>query len=417
MINPLSSSHMVNMEFISNAMILSFSILLLLPSTSYSLYQKPENHIKTAIFVTGSFEMGPGSIATKTFENIKFPKGHVGIKSFDAELVDQEGNSIPSYETYLHHWFAIKYHQNITMSPNPKLRRPEDAFFQRNEGTCNGGILPHYWGFGVESRGTTSKIPDPFAIEQGNPTKIKNGYEEKWLLNIMVIDTRGAQDKKACTQCRCDNMNLPKDFYNVTRDIHNQRLTTNYKGGLFCCQDNLQCKQIEGFQGSRRMVSLRYKISWVDWNIYQIPVKVYILDSTDKVRSNGSKILHDCLAEYTIPAGGGGDSPHVQKANIPMENGGYLIYGTAHMHSGVVNATLYGQDGRTLCTSTPKYGTGKEAGNEKGYLIGMSVCYPQPGSIKIHDGEILTLESRYKNEFRTGAMGHFYIFLAEELPQ
>uniref|UniRef100_A0A0R0I6Q1 Stress up-regulated Nod 19 protein n=1 Tax=Glycine max TaxID=3847 RepID=A0A0R0I6Q1_SOYBN len=309
--------------------------------------------------------------------NIKFPKGHVGIKSFDAELVDQEGNSIPSYETYLHHWFAIKYHQNITMSPNPKLRRHEDVFFQRNEGTCN---------------------------EQGNPTKIKNGYEEKWLLNIMVIDTRGAQDKKACTQCRCDHMNLPKDFYNVTRDIHNQKLTTNYKG--------------EGFQGPRRMVSLRYKISWVDWNIYQIPVKVYILDSTDKVRSNDSKILHDCLAEYTIPAtGGGGDSPHVQKANIPMEKGGYLIYGTAHMHSGVVNATLYGQDGRTLCTSTPKYGIGKEAGNEKGYLIGMSVCYPQPGSIKIHDGEILTLESRYKNEFRTGAMEHFYIYLAEELPQ
>ena len=45
------------------------------------------------------------------------------------------------------------------------------------------------------------------------------------------------------------------------------------------------------------MVSLRYKISWVDWNIYQIPVKVYILDSTDKVRSNGSKILHDCLVD------------------------------------------------------------------------------------------------------------------------
>ncbi|KAL3038096.1 hypothetical protein AAZX31_01G110400 [Glycine max] len=185
------------MKFISNAMILSFSILLLLPSTSYSLYQKPENHNKTATFVSGSFEMGPGSIATKTFENIKFSKGHVGIKSFDAELVDQEGNSIPSYENYLHHWFAIKYHENITMSPNPKLRRPKDVFFQRNEGTCNG---------------TTSNVPDPFAIEQGNPTKIKNGYKEKWLLNIMVIDTRGAQDKKACTQCRCDHMNLPKDF-------------------------------------------------------------------------------------------------------------------------------------------------------------------------------------------------------------
>ncbi|KHN42509.1 hypothetical protein glysoja_031445, partial [Glycine soja] len=126
-------------------------------------------------------------------------------------------------------------------------------------------------------------------------------------------------------------------------------------------------------------------------------------------------LLHDQV-EYTIPENGDGDSPHVQKANIPIEKGGYLIYGTAHMHSGIVNVTLYGQDGRTLCTSTPKYGRGNEAGNEKGYLIGMFVCYPQPGSIKIHDGEILALESRYKNEFCSGAMRHFYIYLAEELP-
>ncbi|RDX67386.1 hypothetical protein CR513_53743, partial [Mucuna pruriens] len=416
MINP-SSSRMVNAKFITKTMILSFSILLLLPSTSYSLHQKPRNHIKTATFVSESFEMGPGSIAAKSLMNIKFPEGHIGVKSFDAELVDQEGNSIPSYETYLHHWFAIKYNENVTMARNPKLHRPDDLIFQRNEGTCNGYILPHYWGFGVESRGTTSNIPDPFAIEVGNPAKIPKGYKEKWMFNIMAIDTRGAQDKKACTECRCDHINLPKDFYNVTRDIHNQPLTTNYKGGLFCCPDNAQCKQRKGFQGSRRKLSLRYKISWVHWNKYQVPVKVYILDSTDKVRSNGSEIIHDCQAEYTILPNDCGDSPNVQKANIPMKKGGYLIYGTAHMHSGVVSATLYGQNGRTLCTSTPKYGTGKEAGNEKGYVIGMSVCYPQPGSIKIDDGEILTLESRYKNEFRTGVMGHFYIYLAEELPQ
>lgn len=112
-------------------------------------------------------------------------------------------------------------------------------------------------GFGVESQGTTSNILKPYAIEQGNPTKIKNGYEEKWLLNIMAIDTRGAQDKKPSTECRCDHMNLSKDFHNVTRDIHKQPLSTNYKGGFFCCHENLQCKQIEDFQGSKRMVSLR----------------------------------------------------------------------------------------------------------------------------------------------------------------
>ncbi|XP_027351320.1 uncharacterized protein LOC113862432 [Abrus precatorius] len=391
--------------------------MLLLPSTSYSLYQELRNPIKTATFVSESFELRPGTVASKTLMNIEFPKGHIGIKSFDAELVDQEGNSIPLYEAYLHHWFAIKYFENTTMAHNPKLHHSllDGFIYKRNDGTCNDFLLPHYWGFGSESRGTTSNIPDPFAVELGNPTQIPNGYEEKWLFSIMVIDTRGTQDRKGCSECRCDLFNLPNDFYNVTKDIHGQPLTTDYKGGLFCCQDNLTCKLKEGFQGPKRNLSLRYKIRWVEWDKYQVPLKVYILDSTDKMRSNGSHTIHDCQAEYTILPNGSSDSLHVQKAKIKMEKGGYLIYGTTHMHTVVVNATLYGQDGRTLCTSTPKYGTGKEPGNENGYAVGMSVCYPQPGSIKINDGETLTIESRYRNEFLTGAMGHFYIYLAERL--
>jgi len=76
-------------------MILSFLVLLLLPTASYSLYEKTKTHIKTTTLVSKIFEMGPGLVATKTFENIKFLKGRVIIKSFDAELVDQEGNFIP----------------------------------------------------------------------------------------------------------------------------------------------------------------------------------------------------------------------------------------------------------------------------------------------------------------------------------
>lgn len=47
--------------------------------------------------------------------------------------------------------------------------------------------------------------------------------------------------------------------------------------------------------------------------------------------------------EYFIPGNNSSDPIHVQKASIPMEKGGYLIYGTAHMHTGAINATLYGQ--------------------------------------------------------------------------
>eukprot|EP00256_Glycine_max_P010852 XP_003522144.2 uncharacterized protein LOC100792489 [Glycine max] len=408
----------VNTRIMSEVMILSLSIIVVLSGTTYSIFLESENHIKSATFVSKSFEVGPGKIASKALYDIEFPKGHIGVKSFDAELVDEDGKSVPLYETYLHHWFAIKYNENITMSRY--IEQSHDISkginYTRNDGACRGFLLPHYWGLGGESRGTSSNLPDPFAVEFGNPKNIPHGFKEKWLFDIMVIDTRGAYSRKGCTECRCDLLNLPKDFYNVTRDINEQPLSLNYKGGLFCCKDNLQCKLRKGFHGPTRKLSLRYKIRWVDWDEHQVPLKFYILDTTDRVRTNGSSTIHDCQAEYTIPRIGHGDFPHVKKANIPMKKGGYLIYGTSHMHTGVVNATLYGQDGRVLCTSTPKYGTGKEAGNERGYLVGMSGCYPKPGSVEIKDGEILTLETRYQNKFRTGAMGFFYIHLAEQLP-
>ena len=70
-----------------------------------------------------------------------------------------------------------------------------------------------------------------------------------------------------------------------------------------------------------------------------------------------------------------------------------------------------------MYTSKPTYGKGKEPGNEKGYVVGMSGNYPELGSIKIKDGEIVTVEIRYKSGFRTGAMGHMYIYLADRLPE
>lgn len=76
------------------------------------------------------------------------------------------------------------------------------------------------------------------------------------------------------------------------------------------------------------------------------------------------------------------------------------------------------QDGRVICTSTPTYGEGEEAGNETGYIVGMSTCYPKPGSVSIADGETLVLESNYTKAAvtHTGVMGLFYILVAQELP-
>jgi len=75
------------------------------------------------------------------------------------------------------------------------------------------------------------------------------------------------------------------------------------------------------------------------------------------------------------------------------------------------------QDGRVICSSIPSYGNESEAGNETGYIVGMSTCYPKPGSVKIIDGETLTLESIYNNsQEHNGVMGLFYLLVAEQLP-
>jgi hypothetical protein len=75
------------------------------------------------------------------------------------------------------------------------------------------------------------------------------------------------------------------------------------------------------------------------------------------------------------------------------------------------------QDGRVICSSIPSYGNGNEAGNEAGYIVGMSTCYPKSGSVKIIDGETLTLESIYNNtKEHAGVMALFYLLVAEQLP-
>ncbi|KAL6517877.1 hypothetical protein OROMI_033578 [Orobanche minor] len=72
--------------------------------------------------------------------------------------------------------------------------------------------------------------------------------------------------------------------------------------------------------------------------------------------------------------------------------------------------------GRVICSSNPTYGKGYEPGNEAGYVVGMSTCYPSPGSVKISAGETLTLVSNYSNaQSHTGVMGLFYILVADSL--
>ncbi|CAN1257279.1 hypothetical protein LINPERPRIM_LOCUS9566 [Linum perenne] len=361
-------------------------------------------NVKSATFLSPEFVLGPGSVENRVYTSIDFPTGHIGIKSFDAEVVDQLGNSIPLHQTYLHHWLLERYH--VTKNSSSTTGR-----LVRNSGICQGTTLGQYYGLGSETRKTSTHVPDPYGIQVGNPADIPDGYEEKWLLNVHAIDTRGVEDSLGCTECLCDLYNVAKD------DIS---LPSGYIGGLRCCKDRTQCKLKQGFQGPRRSLYLRYTIKWVDWDYGILPVQIFIFDVTDKRRSGGSTETGCQVVEYDVAScESHGWCVDVKKTRLRMPTSGYVVYGVAHQHTGGIGVTLYLKNGEAICNSAPMYGTGDEAGNEAGYIVGMTTCYPEPGSLKLTAGEELVLESNYTSTStrgHTGVMGLFYILVADEAP-
>jgi len=282
--------------------VFSLAILVLLfGTTCLGSFVKTENKIKSALFLSPKFELGPGSVVNRYYYDIDFPRGHVAIKSFHAEVVDEAGNPIPLHETYLHHWTVERYHQSkhVTHTINDGQRMPEnsDNVMMRNSGICQGNINGQYFGLGSETRGTATDIPDPFGIEIGNPAEIPEGYEEIWMVNVHAIDTRGVEDKLGCTECKCE-------LYNVTVDEYGRSIRSDYKGGFLCCYDSKQCKLKEGFEGPKRSLYLRYTVKWIDWDDFIVPVKIYIIDVTDTLKlsdnSKGMNSEHDCKVNEFI---------------------------------------------------------------------------------------------------------------------
>lgn len=276
---------------------ISAAILLLAMSLSYSQGFLNENQIKTAVFLSPKFVLGPGSVENRYHYNIDFPRGHIALKSFNAEVIDEAGNPVPLHETYLHHWVVARYYGRVGYNDS---REPSesDYFIVRNDGICQKGVLGQYFGLGSETRGTATHIPDPYGIEIGNPADIPEGYEERWLLNVHAIDTRGVEDKLGCTECRCD-------LYNITVDEYGRPLRPDYAGGLRCCYDQTQCRVRPGFEGATRSLYLRYTVKWVEWDSSLVPVKIYIFDITDKWKrfndSTGLSTEHDCrVSEFFL---------------------------------------------------------------------------------------------------------------------
>nr|XP_034599192.1 uncharacterized protein LOC117860084 isoform X1 [Setaria viridis]TKW11452.1 hypothetical protein SEVIR_6G234700v2 [Setaria viridis] len=367
--------------------------------------------LKSRTFLSPAFTLRPGSVSNKWYTDIAFPRGHVALKSFNGEVVDVRGAPVPLHETYLHHWLVEPYY-----AASGGGGGQENIIPRANSGVCKGGALGQYFGLGSETRRTATWVPDPYGIEIGDPAAPPEGYEERWSLTVHAIDTRGAVDRLGCTECRCV-------LYNVTVDEDDD--DDGYAGGLRCCHDQARCAVEEGFaDGETRELFLRYTVMWLDWSdAAVVPVRIYILDVTDRAMLEG-KSEPECKVEYTVEACSSENRARNECVDVKvtqevLPRGGDVVYAVGHQHTGGLGTSLHGEDGRLLCRSTPAYGDGEEAGNEAGYVVGMSACYPEPGgAARVRGGEALTVVSNYSSERQhTGVMGHFYILVADEQEQ
>ncbi|CAL5000000.1 unnamed protein product [Urochloa decumbens] len=365
--------------------------------------------LKSKTFLSPPISLRPGSVSNKWYHDVAFPRGHLALKSFNGELVDARGAPVPLHETYLHHWLVSPYYSSAAAAAAAaaERRRPRP-----NAGVCL-GLLGQFFGLGAETRRTATRVPDPYGVEIGDPAAPPDGgYVERWSLNVHAIDTRGAADKLGCAECRCD-------LYNVTVN------EAGYAGGAQCCYDQARCRVEEGFaDGEPRVLFLRYTVMWVDWSdAAVVPVRIYILDVTDTALLDG-KSEPDCKVEYTVEECSAENRARNECVDVKvtkevLPRGGDIVYAVGHQHAGGTGTSLHGEDGRLLCWSMPTYGDGEEAGNEAGYVVGMSTCYPSPGgAARVRDGEALTVVSNYTGERRrTGVMGHFYLLVADEQEQ
>ncbi len=189
--------------------------------------------VRTETFRSPAMIFRPGDAKDKFFQG-EVPKGHIGVRDFFAEFVDEDGVSVPLHEVYLHHWVMAEFvlpKKNLARSMEMVMRDMRNSHTPSRAGDDlvtlgrrHGHHHHHhhhhhhyvsserprhpkflnYMGVGGETRGTETRYPAPFAMQTGATAKIPEDFEAVWILNVHGIDTRGAVTKIGCTECRSE---------------------------------------------------------------------------------------------------------------------------------------------------------------------------------------------------------------------
>ena len=153
-----------------------------------------EREEQTRTFLSPAIKTRPGVVNSKYYA-VDAPEGEFATVDFNAELVYENGESVPLSDVYLHHW--VLYEFAIPEGRQGNVVEVVEGAMHRH-GYVGGtrDQVKQAWAKGGETRHLNSSIPAPYGMVSGGA-----GVRTEWVLNVHGIDTRGAHDRMRCTEC------------------------------------------------------------------------------------------------------------------------------------------------------------------------------------------------------------------------
>jgi len=288
-------------------------------------------------------------------------------------------------------------------------------------------------GSGAEERGTSHRLPEGYGYLISSP--------EQWTPLFHFINTRDpslGDDPRASTtaspllECPCTPQRV-FDYANQTIDGNTPlppfgtcNLAFNesgnpscnldtYVGGFRCCEDKTFVIDTDTTDVDSLPVDTvygKFVITYLEGDADELGIKNVrgtIEDLTGDEYTMGN-------IEFDVPQCEQGTAPEdciyemstvsfVEGINETDTSVIEMPYTVGHLHVGGLAIEMYNETtGELLCSSAPKYGFGQEAGDEAGYLVGMSSCTFDPPLVMRKNDKIRTVARYNASEPHTGVM-------------
>ena len=269
---------------------------------------------------------------------------------------------------------------------------------------------------GAEYRNADADLPKPYRAVVDSPEamvailhfiNVKNQGEEKWFecpcsSDRKINATNGTVDGIVPLPFMCTDALLAQE--------NSDCKLAWYKGGYRCCENGVYVSENPDKIAPKDTVygKFTFRIGTLDQQ------HIAYFSSIDVTGNN---------AEYAIPQCDAAQDPqciHIAESidfalptlgNTSPDTLVEFLTARGHQHVGGLGMELYNNlTGELLCASHPIYGTGTDAGNEKGYMVGVPPCVWGPPPLRqpprLRAGDKVKTVSRYNStNAHYGVMG------------